>query len=117
MAYLYSTRNIVKIPSTLLSESKPKWELKISLQELKANNQLIGLASSYITRTLDVVANTGYSEEKVKEIKQKIKALTKEKSNAKTKRELQNYQVNCLVYYIFLICVVSISIKEVTTID
>ena len=55
MAYLYSTRNIVKIPSTLLSESKPKWELKISLQELKANNQLIGLASSYITRTLDVM--------------------------------------------------------------
>ena len=107
MAYLYSTRNIVKIPSSLLSESKPKWELKISLQELKANNQLIGLASSYITRTLDVVANTGYSEEKVKEIKQKVKALTKEKSNAKTKREYTKLtsELFSLLYIPHLCCI------------
>ena len=39
MAHLYSIRQIVKIPSTLLSESKPKWDLKISLQELRANNR------------------------------------------------------------------------------
>lgn len=107
MAYLYSTRQIVKIPSTLLSESKPKWELKISLQELKANNQLIGLASSYITRTLDVVANTGYSEEKVKEIKQKVRFLTKEKSNAKTKREYGKLssELFSLLYIPHLCCI------------
>ena len=57
MAHLYSTRQIVKIPSGLLSESKPKWELKISLQELRASNQLIGLASSYVICKLDKLTN------------------------------------------------------------
>ena len=69
MAHLYSIRQIVKIPSTLLSESKPKWDLKISLQELRANNQLIGLASSYVIRTLDKLSSSGYSEERVVKLK------------------------------------------------
>ena len=58
MANLYSIRKIVKIPSSMLSESKPKWELRVSLQDLKSSNQIIGMASSYVTRTLDVIANT-----------------------------------------------------------
>lgn len=88
MANLYSIRKIVKIPSSMLSESKPKWELRVSLQDLKSSNQIIGMASSYVTRTLDVIANTEYSEERVSEIKSKIKSLTKEKSNTKTRREI-----------------------------
>lgn len=90
MANLYSIRKIVKIPSTLLSESNPKWELQISLQELKSNNQMVGLASSYITRTLDVITNSNYSEEKVVELKSKIKVLSKEKTNAKIRQEMKN---------------------------
>ena len=88
MAHLYSTRQIVKIPSTLLSESKPKWELKISLQELKANNQLIGLASSYVIRTLDKLSNSDYSEERVVKLKQQKGQLLKEKTTAQTKKQI-----------------------------
>ena len=88
MAYLYSTRQIVKIPSTLLSESKPKWDLKISLQELRANNQLIGLASSYVIRTLDKLSSSGYSEERVVKLKQQKGQLLKEKTSAQTKKQI-----------------------------
>ena len=66
MANLYSNRNIIKIPSSLLSKSK--WNLKISVDKLKQENQLVGLASNYIIRTLDKIANTGYSEEKLQEL-------------------------------------------------
>ena len=88
MAHLYSTRQIVKIPSTLLSESKPKWDLKISLQELRANNQLIGLASSYVIRTLDKLSSSGYSEERVVKLKQQKGQLLKEKTSAQTKKQI-----------------------------
>lgn len=88
MAHLYSTRQIVKIPSSLLSESKPKWELKISLQELRASNQLIGLASSYVIRTLDKLTNSDYSEEKVVRLKQQKGQLLKEKTTAQTKKQI-----------------------------
>ena len=59
MANLYSTRNIIKIPSTVLSDSQPKWKLNVSLQELQSANQIIQLASSYITRMMDVVVEDG----------------------------------------------------------
>lgn len=88
MAHLYSIRQIVKIPSTLLSESKPKWDLKISLQELRANNQLIGLASSYVIRTLDKLSSSGYSEERVVKLKQQKGQLLKEKTSAQTKKQI-----------------------------
>lgn len=80
----------MKIPSTMLSESNPKWELRVSLQDLKSSNQIIGLASSYNIRTLDVITGNNYSEEYIAELKAKIKALSKEKTNAKSRQEMKS---------------------------
>ena len=74
----------------MLSESNPKWELRVSLQDLKSSNQIIGLASSYNIRTLDVITGNNYSEEYITELKAKIKALSKEKTNAKSRQEMKS---------------------------
>lgn len=105
MANLYSNRNIIKIPSSLLSKSK--WSLKISVDKLKQENQLVGLASNYIIRTLDKIANTGYSEEKLQELKLKRNKITKNESskqNGNTITKLNNEIFN-LLYIPHLVCV------------
>ncbi len=105
MANLYSNRNIIKIPSSLLSKSK--WNLKISVDKLKQENQLVGLASNYIIRTLDKIANTGYSEEKLQELKLKRNKITKNESskqNGNTITKLNNEIFN-LLYIPHLVCV------------
>lgn len=105
MANLYSNRNIIKIPSSLLSKSK--WNLKISVDKLKQENQLVGLASNYIIRTLDKIANTGYSEEKLQELKLKRSKITKNESskqNGNTITKLNNEIFN-LLYIPHLVCV------------
>ena len=82
MANLYSIRKIVKVPSSLIitkpvkAKGQPKWQLNITLDELKQKNQLVGLASSFVIRSLDDIANTGYSEDLVKELKSEIKQLS-----------------------------------------
>lgn len=73
----------------MLSESNPKWKLRVSLQDLKSTNQIIGLASSYIIRTLDVITENNYSEDYIAELKAKIKTLSKEKTNAKSRQEMK----------------------------
>lgn len=112
MANLYSTRNIIKIPSTVLSDSQPKWKLNVSLQELQSANQIIQLASSYITRMMDVVVEDGLhleniedgekrlktilgviekKEEKRKSIKEKIIKTVKKDSSSNTKKSVEKW--------------------------
>lgn len=69
----------------MLANSNPKWELRVSLQELQSTNKIVGLASSHVIRTLDRFMNNDDLEDKVREIKQEISYLQKEKSNKENK--------------------------------
>ena len=75
MANLLSVRKIVKIPSSKLSD-KSKWTLRVSVQELLAENQIVNISSSHVTRVLDIFTQSGFSEQKVVELKQEIKSLS-----------------------------------------
>ena len=98
MANLYSIRKIVKVPSSLIitkpkkAKGQPKWQLNITLDELKQKNQLVGLASSYVIRSLDDIIGTGYSEERVQELKRSIKQITGKNYSKKNKSEITRLQ-------------------------
>ena len=98
MANLYSIRKIVKVPSSLIitkpkkAKGQPKWQLNITLDELKQKNQLVGLASSYVIRSLDDIAGTGYDEERVKQLKSDIKKITGKNYSQKNKNEIARLQ-------------------------
>ena len=98
MANLYSIRKIVKVPSSLIitkpkkAKGQPKWQLNITLDELKQKNYLVGLASSYVIRSLDDIIGTGYSEERVQELKRNIKQITGKNYSKKNKSEITRLQ-------------------------
>ena len=98
MANLYSIRKIVKVPSSLIitkpkkAKGQPKWQLNITLDELKQKNQLVGLASSYVIRSLDDIVGTGYSEERVRELKQEIGMITGSNYSKKNQQKLMKLQ-------------------------
>ena len=98
MANLYSIRKIVKVPSSLIitkpkkAKGQPKWQLNITLDELKQKNYLVGLASSYVIRSLDDIIGTGYNEERVKELKRNIKSLTGKNYSKKNVNAIQRMQ-------------------------
>lgn len=98
MANLYSIRKIVKVPSSLIitkpkkAKGQPKWQLNITLDELKQKNYLVGLASSYVIRSLDDIIQTGYNEERVKELKRNIKSLTGKNYSQKNINKLKALQ-------------------------
>ena len=60
MANLLSMRKIVKIPSSKLSEPKSKRMLRVSIQDLMANNEIVSVASSHMTRVLDIYTQNGF---------------------------------------------------------
>ena len=110
MANLYSIRKIVKVPSSLIitkpvkAKGQPKWQLNITLDELKQKNQLVGLASSFVIRSLDDIANTGYSEDLVKELKSEIKHLSGKNYSAKNVNRIKdiNKQLFDLLYFPYI---------------
>ena len=110
MANLYSIRKIVKVPSSLIitkpvkAKGQPKWQLNITLDELKQKNQLVGLASSFVIRSLDDIANTGYSEDLVKELKSEIKQLSGKNYSAKNVNRIKdiNKQLFDLLYFPYI---------------
>ena len=110
MANLYSIRKIVKVPSSLIitkpkkAKGQPKWQLNITLDELKQKNQLVGLASSYVIRSLDDIANTGYSEELVRELKSEIKHLSGVNYSSKNVKRIKeiNEQLFGLLYFPYI---------------
>ena len=110
LANLYSIRNVVKVPSSLIitkpkkAKGQPKWQLNITLDELKQKNQLVGLASSYVIRSLDDIAQTGYSEERVRFLKKSIKELTGKNYSAKNIGKIQkiNKELFDLLYFPYI---------------
>lgn len=107
MANLYSIRKIIKIPSSMLSNAQPKWNLKVSVEELSKANQLVGLASNYVIRTLDKLAQTNYSEERIKELKKEKGIITKEKTTKSNKTKIKelNHEMFNLLYVPHLCCI------------
>ena len=87
MANLLSLRHIFKIPSGVLAESN--WDLTLTQREAIDKEMMISLASSYLIRSIDEVAETGFSERKVAQLKREIRQATRLKSNASNKRKVQ----------------------------
>ena len=75
MSNLYSIRKIVKIPSTEIIDSN--MSLKLEMDELLEEGWIVGLASSYVIRSIDDIAKTGYEEERVQQLKREIFHLRK----------------------------------------
>ena len=86
MSNLLSVRKIVKIPSSKLSDPKSKWTLRVSVQDLQAQNQIVNISSSHVTRVLDKMTHNGFSEERVQELKIEIKELSRKENSKETRR-------------------------------
>lgn len=102
-----SIRKIVKINSSKLSDSKPKYDLKISIDELKQDNSIVGLASNFVIRSLDEIASTGYDEKYIKKLKREKRDLTQEITNKNNKQKIKdiNQKIFDELYVPHLVCV------------
>ena len=87
MANLLSLRHVLKLPTHVLAKSN--WNLNMSHYEAIDRDYMTSLASSYLIRAIDEVASTGFSEERVKVLKQEIKSLSRKKSSLDHKKRLQ----------------------------
>ena len=105
MSNLFSIRKIIKLPSTELIDSK--MNLKVEKEELLEEGWLVGLASSYVIRTLDVITGTGYDEGRVQRLKKVIRQLTESETN---KANLKQYiklkdELDEMLFLKHLVCI------------
>ena len=113
MANLYSIRKTIKIPSSRIitkpkkAKGEPKWQLNITLDDLQQKNQLVGLASSYVTRSLDDIVGTGYDEERVRELKHEMKLINSKKFLKKNINEYEQKKNELfdMLYLPYIVCV------------
>ena len=105
MSNLYSIRKIVKIPSTEIIDSN--MSLKLEMDELLEEGWIVGLASSYVIRSIDDIAKTGYEEERVQQLKREIFHLTQEGHNkANSKRYVSlKQELDEILFLKYLVCV------------
>ncbi|MBP3929162.1 MAG: hypothetical protein J6D47_06235, partial [Peptostreptococcaceae bacterium] len=85
---LYSSRYVLKINSSRLKNCG--WDMDISLEEARDNEELIALGDSQLLRFIRRLNGIDYSEEEISEVKLKINALKKEKNTKKTKLEIKS---------------------------
>ena len=85
---LYSSRYVLKINSSRLKNCG--WDMDISLEEARDNEELIALGDSQLLRFIRRLKGIDYSEEEISEVKLKINALKKEKNSKKTKLEIKS---------------------------
>lgn len=83
---LYSSRYVLKINSSRLKNND--WDLNISIQEARNNEELIKLGDSQLLRFIRKLNGMNYTEEEIIEVKQKIKRLKKDKNSKNTKDEI-----------------------------
>ena len=105
MSNLYSIRKIIKIPSTELVDAK--MSLKIEMDELAEEGWIVGLASSYVIRTIDEIANTGYSESHVRQLKKQLCKLMQDensKSNSRSYVKIKT-ELDHTLFLKHLVCV------------
>lgn len=89
MSNMYSVRKILKINSTKIVNSNPKNNLKIDVDTLKEDNSIVGLASSYVIRSLDDIALTGYDESYVRQLKKEKSHLMFDVVNKANKEKMK----------------------------
>ena len=111
MANLLSMRKIVKIPSSKLSEPKSKRMLRVSIQDLMANNEIVSVASSHMTRVLDIYTQNGFDEQEVVELKKKIGFLSGQENTTGNREKLKQYKKDLFLKQ-FVPHIVNIQIKK-----
>lgn len=111
MANLLSMRKIVKIPSSKLSEPKSKRMLRVSIQDLMANNEIVSVASSHMTRVLDIYTRNGFNEQEVVELKKKIGFLSGQENTTENREKLKQYKKDLFLKQ-FVPHIVNIQIKK-----
>ena len=111
MANLLSMRKIVKIPSSKLSEPKSKRMLRVSIQDLMANNEIVSVASSHMTRVLDIYTQNGFNEQEVVELKKKIGFLSGQENTTENREKLKQYKKDLFLKQ-FVPHIVNIQIKK-----
>jgi hypothetical protein len=107
-----SLKYIYKIHSSRLRRNK--WNLKLSFQEAKKNQEVISLAESSVMRFIRDINNYNYSEHDVKETKKeinKIKKLPNSVNNKNKIKELYN-KLNNILFVEDYICIIMDSIKD-----
>lgn len=83
---LYSSRYILKINSSRLRLND--WDLNLSLQEARNNEEVISLGDSQLLRFIRRLKDIDYKEEDIHNIKRQIKILKKEKNNKKNREKI-----------------------------
>lgn len=84
--HLHSSRYVLKINSSRLRIND--WNLNISLQEARNNEELISLGDSQLLRFIRKLNGMNYTEEQIRNIKKDIRLLKKEKNSKSTKQEI-----------------------------
>ena len=84
---LYSPRFILKIQSNRLREND--WSLNINLKEARDNEELIQLGDSQILRFIRELTNNNYTEKEIKEVKDEINNLKKDKNCKDNKTKIK----------------------------
>lgn len=107
MSNIFSIRKIVKINSSKLNDCSPKYDLKISIDELKQENNIVGLASSYVIRSLDEIALTGYDEKYIRNLKKEKRELMNSAVNKANKQKMMiiNQKIFDELYMPHLVCI------------
>lgn len=82
-----SPRYIFKIHSSRLR--KAKWDLTLPLSEARRNDEIVSLNDSQMLRWIDELNGVVDQEEKVEVIKARMRAVKKEPSSVRTKREIR----------------------------
>lgn len=109
---LLSLRYIYKINTTYLDTFG--WDIKLNPQVARQNEMLVSMASSQTIRFIDEITNSGFSEKKVKYLKNKIKKVKKQKTSSINRNKLINYneKLDKLLLVEDYVCVVMDSDEE-----
>ena len=110
--HLTSQRYVFKIHSSRLR--RKKWNLKLTPNQARENQELIALSESQIMRFIDEINNITNAEFKISNIKSQIKKLKSDK-NLSTSRPKIKKLYNDLDKYQFkkdYVCVVIDKIKD-----
>lgn len=110
--HLTSQRYIYKIHSARLR--RKKWELQLSIDEAKENQELISLSESQIMRWIDELNNISDAELHISHIKSQIKKLKKETNIAVTRPQIRKLysQLDKYQFKKDYVCIVIDKIKD-----
>lgn len=103
---------IYKIHSNRLR--KERWKLTLQIDEARRNDEVISLADSQILRWIDELNGITNADEQARDIKERIRALRKEKNSTKNKREIRQLykDLDVLQFKPDYMCLIIDSVKD-----